>query len=686
MGIRKLEDHFIHKETIIQRLVQAKFGRVTDLKKLGKNDLCWKALDNKLISSIECSASLNKRTSTIPCYLFTHVHNLEARTLIEQYVRNYSLLFTRGSYIANLATIQMLPTPEQYPIDFPFEAFCNVPPYLEDENDLKKCFYPERWSDANKVPKEFRDILQEYRDLLNPYLPIDSKLSNCGWDNALNHMGSMYMGHIKVKILTHLPERIFKYLKTHKNNETQDMSLKVALLYYQYPSTGIHNDDYEKISNIRQILNVKSDNLLVEGIPKVNNYIWSLHLWLNHYETNGETDTSVLPVVTLNRKYAYLDNKILQALLPTKVKKEMMKKTENHTGSDIQKLLGLTVQMFNKNKKILRKALRRRRKMKDKKTLKNKWRSHGRGSLPKNAKIVCISTYGVGLRLCCEFTPKRPAPKVEEEIFPIDSVRLAADTGRVRLSTSVDSNGNVIMMKRKAYKFAQRDVRFKNWEQSRMVNTPWGTALAAMSQAGGLRNSNITKWFNTLTAQNLHKDVILQEQLFDTERARKKMARFRWKKSWLDRRVRELLAPAYKDKKHLIIGIGDGKFASGGKGETSVPTVGLLTALKKAIKMMNLSRLVKVLYINEYNTTQCCHECGNKMSKLKTSQNHDCRRYFLCTHCRHKSEGKRRHRDVNAAKNILKLLDLRIKGLLRPEYLVCPWIKNVAFPPLVKTA
>jgi len=686
MGIRTLEEHFIYKEDIIKKLVHANIGMVSELKKLGKNDLCWKALDNKLISDIECSTSLNKRTSTIPCYLFTHVHNLEARALIEQYVCNYSLLFTRGSYIVNLATIRSLPALEQYPNDFPLESFCNVPPYLEDENDLKKCFYPERWNDETKIPLAFREVLEDFRGDLNPYLPVNSKLSNCGWDNALNHMGSMYMGHIKVKILTHLPDRIFSFVKAHKHIDTNEMSLKIALFYYQYPSTGIHNDDYEKISKIRRLLNVQQDNIIVEGISSVNNYVWSLHLWLNRYETNGETDTAPLPVVTLNRKYAYIDNKILQALLPFKVKKEMLKRTANHKGSDIQKLLGLTSEMFNENKKRLRKRLRKRKKVKNNKVLKNKWRSHGRGSLPKGAKIVCINTDGVGLRLCCEFIPIRPHQKDEEELFPNDCVKSGIDTGRVRIATSVDSNGKVIILKRKAYKFAQRCVRFENWEKSRMLNTPWGAALAAMSQAGGLRNSDLIKWENTLIAQRLNKDVILQEQVFNKERAHKKMVRFRWKKSWMDRRVRELLAPAYKDKKHLVLGIGDGKFSSGGKGETSVPTVGLHTALKKAIKMLNISRLVKILYINEYNTTQCCHECGNKMSKLKTSQNHDCRRYFLCSHCRHESKGKLRHRDVNAAKNILKLLELRINGLLRPKYLECPWINNVAFPPLVKTA
>ena len=164
------------------------------------------------------------------------------------------------------------------------------------------------------------------------------------------------------------------------------------------------------------------------------------------------------------------------------------------------------------------------------------------------------------------------------------------------------------------------------------------------------------------------------------------MARFRWKKSWLDRRMHEWLQPAYKEKKHIILGIGDGDFPCTGKGEMAVPTTALQAALKKAIKMLKIERLVKIVKIDEYNTTKCCHSCDSVMNILMTNHGYECSRYRLCTECSTKTYGKMRHRDVNAAKNILKLLELVCLGRARPLNLVCPWKTNVVLPPLVRTA
>ena len=257
--------------------------------------------------------------------------------------------------------------------------------------------------------------------------------------------------------------------------------------------------------------------------------------------------------------------------------------------------------------------------------------------------------------------------------------------------SNVDSDGKVSMMTRKAYYFAQRHHRMQKWEEGRReAGSPYALALGAISLAGGFKNHDLDIWISTLTAQNLHLNVIIQEQLIDIERTKRKMVRFRWKRSWMDRRMKELLEPAYKHGKHILLGMGDGKFACTGKGELSVPTTDLQRALKRMIKILKISRLVKIVSIDEYNTTKCCHECGEVMNHLITQSGYICQRYRLCAHCGHETDGKRRHRDVapkarglmaaNASKNILYLLEKKALGLPRPYYLVCPWkaIENVA--------
>lgn len=697
--VRTLPKNFIHKDRLLKTLEQEcdcckdKKG----LKKLGKNELCWKAYDLGKLNDIQLHESLVKRTSTIPCYLMTHVKDKIIIDLIERYVIAYSILFARGSYVANLVTQKLLPSLEQYPKSFPEDAFCPIPSIMTNENIMKKCFYPERWYKNNSQDKSNVDpvivsVMTEFSHLLEDYLPDTNLLCNTGWDNALNHMGTSYTGHIKVQVLTHLPKRLescFKKTKLHEDTNASSF-FKLLKFFPAKPSTDIHKDDFERMMTLRNALKLKHNQVLKEAFSELNDYNWSLHLWLQMYlQDDKEAAFSLTPVVTLNRKYAYLDNKILKSLLPTAVKKKMNDLTKEDDGSEIQKLLGLTSRLFNKNRSNVRKKLRKRdarhnKQMKRKK--KKKWKQCGRSSLPKDAKIVCISTDGVGLRLCCEFVPKRPIIETgNDQLFPENSLLKGTDTGRVRLATSVDSDGDVSMMKRKAYYFAQRHHRFEQWEASRRIGE-YKDALEALSQSGGFKNSNIAKWTSALTIQHNHFQILKQEQVIDKERALKKMARFRWKKSWLDRRCREFLKPASKDKRHMIIGFGDGDFACVGKGELAVPTEGLKSSLHKAIKMLKVSRQVKIVIINEYNTTKCCHSCGNEMDKLMT-HGRECYRYRLCTKC-NETNGKRRHRDVNAAKNILHLLKCRVKGLVRPYYLRCPWKPeiNVALPPLVRTA
>ncbi len=261
----------------------------------------------------------------------------------------------------------------------------------------------------------------------------------------------------------------------------------------------------------------------------------------------------------------------------------------------------------------------------------------------------------MGLRLCLEIIPTRPVAEhdaVSCEKLPLydDVVRIGLDGGRVRLSTSVNSeNDNVLIASRKSFYYHQHHHRLTQWENEQRNGTPWGHALMQLAQTGGLKNTCLNTWRNFLQVQIQHLDVCIAEQINNIERARKKMFRFRMKKRWLDNPCIKLLQPAIRDKKYTIIGIGDGKFASGGKGEQSVPTEKLMATLKKSIKIKKLERLVKIVKVDEYNTTKCCHRCGNEMQKLTTSYGKECLRYRLCTNCKHETTDKRRHRDVNAA-------------------------------------
>ncbi|KAL6764452.1 hypothetical protein V8C86DRAFT_3022345 [Haematococcus lacustris] len=160
-------------------------------------------------------------TSTLPAYLYTHVRDTELRTKLEAYVRCYSRLFARGSYVANLAAIHSLPAdlPQRMEqvVGLPTAALCDPPALLEDENQVKKCFLPERWQPELR-PAAVQEVLDRHGALLQPQLPEYSALmANTGWDNALNHMGTSYLGHVKVQVCTHLARRLRAFLKSEKH-------------------------------------------------------------------------------------------------------------------------------------------------------------------------------------------------------------------------------------------------------------------------------------------------------------------------------------------------------------------------------------------------------------------------------------------------------------------------------------
>lgn len=277
---RKNPPNFLHKEKLIELLHQHLFLEKTVLKKLGKNELVRKAFDNKLINLIECNDSLIKNNSTIPCYLYTHVKDPLLRSLIEEYVQQYSLLWCRGSYIANLVAISLIPEEIKNPIEDP-EFEVPIPPFLLDEKTIKKCFLPERWIRKHlEMPEEILNIVEQHQHLLSTFLPdYNSLLVDTGWDNAINHMGTSYAGHIQVQILNYLFSKLRTYLKDTipLQNDTNNEHFANMACYQLRPSTNITNHDYEFISKVRQYFELGASDYInkkSEYFKKLNSKNW----------------------------------------------------------------------------------------------------------------------------------------------------------------------------------------------------------------------------------------------------------------------------------------------------------------------------------------------------------------------------------------------------------------------------
>jgi hypothetical protein len=732
MGRRNPEG-FVKKDELLAQLGKQPDADIKKLKKLSKDELVWAAFDVGLLDVAKRDASFTRRMSTIPCYLWTHIDEPELREAIERYVICYSQLYSRGTYLANLVALAALP--EHLPGDVvtvDAAALAPIPELLLDENIAKQCFLPERWLDDGKQINTH--ILAAYAanqnvmDALRAGVDYKAVMDNRGWDNSINHMGTMFLGNTKVQMLTHLPTRLRRYLDNehplHADTDRRQF-VRAALGPLWTPSSALHPDDLDWAMRLRAFLCLETADptqwlRLYESsvLEDLNSKAWNLHLWLQG-RSNPERGFSLLPVSTLNRKYAYIDARVAEYLLKRigkEARDSLQKSTKGHEGSDLAKMLGLTRKAFNKRRCMLRAQLRRKYSGEGSpkvKVLRKKWRKIGAGCFPPKGVLKVIETDGVGLRLkiefpsnerptsaapaqpavpvsahahiCCSATPHRGACGVStcpdccksSDVTGSGSlppIEVGIDTGRVRMITGATSDDKLIFMTRKAYLYAQRDKRAKKWEAERMTGTPWGAALSAMADAGGFKNRNIETWQATLGVVAQHHQVLREEQLLPKDRALARMRRFRWKKSFLERGVKKLVQPAIEEDRHVVLGIGDGKFASGGRGEISVPTVGVQAALRKVIRMHGIRDFATHREVDEYLTTKCCCRCGRETVAAPTNRPDGKRslRYRLCVNCGTGTVDKRRNRDVNAARNILLLLQAELRGLPRPEHLRRP--------------
>jgi hypothetical protein len=683
--VRKCDPNLVKKEDLVCQLVEINVGDKDELEKLSKNDLVWQSYDLGLLSNIQRDASFVKRQSTIPCYLWTHVTDPSIRETIDKYVKAYSMFMTRGSILANLVVLR-IPYPNFDILTYPNQLIA-LPSILTKDTVIKKCFYPERWLDRRSNQDDIDPLIKntfiENKIDLDKLLPPERTiLCNCGWDNALNHMGAMFLGNLKVQVLTPLTSRLSKFVKSRDFEEGScNKAIIKFMLQKIQPTTSISVQDFEWVVGFRDLIKLRfnQDIYETEVFNELNNVTWTLHVWLQKVFENDQKSFSRLPYSSLGRKYAYIDSKIATHLFNKKQKDKMLELTKNHSGSELQKMLGLTSQLFNKRRSSIRTALRKKFKNSPKK-FKKKWKRIGRSSLPSKAMVRSIQTDGVGLRISLEFNPNRPV--IGERTTPSDAFKIGGDNGRVNLTTTTDELGNTTLVKRTNYYDGQRHEFFTNWETKRITGTVYGGALAEMSQAGGFKNSNVQTWQRTLEALGNNVNILRTELLESKDRAKQKMFRFRRKKSFLDCSWKKILKPVIDSvgiRKHkglpkqvVIVGLGDGKFSHTGRGEKSAPVNGIVKSLKRVQCTLKNKLELRIRWIDEKYTTCCCHKCGNIMEKYPEGHN-DHLRYRKCINCNNETIDKRRHRDVNASKNMLKLLTLELAGLPRPQYLINPW-------------
>jgi len=282
-------------------------------------------------------------------------------------------------------------------------------------------------------------------------------------------------------------------------------------------------------------------------------------------------------------------------------------------------------------------------------------------------------------------------------------VTMCTDTGLKKLmatavSTTPSKKPTTEMFTRSRYYSEMRYWRHQSWSVSRSQRPIVAEALQEMSRAGGLRNCDPEVWDATLKVERSYQDVLNAEFVESPDYALWRMRMFRLKRASLDRATFKLLTRAMHGQpagRGLVVGVGDGSFCSTGRGSLSAPTTSLDKATFRSIRRFqdvsknrnaerekkNLERLperrVEFLKVHEYGSTMCCCSCGEltrpsplttrdkNTGELKTTSS---RRLRLCTTC-DPTDGKRRDRDVQGARNLLWIMKLEYMGGDRPWYM-----------------
>jgi len=651
-------------------------------------ELLIDACKKNLLTAKEFELTVPKKESVVKCYLYSVITKPEYRSKIEDYVLAASQLFTRGSYIANLMALKRF-GPVQRNEVFPrfSNNLANTKPLfdlMEEENSLlKQIFCPERWplapvmlkskiknaDGSNKFKNsallltEIKDILDENRVTMDNLRPDwEAVMSASGWDNSINRMYSKYRANIQVSLMNPIPALLKKYFHKVQMADDSFRPLLQGLIQRPLRPMECHNDDFEHIVYLRQYLGYGKNQYMPRDFDYTDR-IFDFVIGLKKLGVGGGT---YLPVSDLGRKYSYIDMKITQGLFGTTA-------VNDKTFAEIY---DLTKAAMKARRKKLRKELRQRYKN-DKKKMKKRWGSVGIGSIPKGTSISSFETDGVGMSIVIKkpiniFQPD-PPPPTTERLMMNDPVFIGVDDGRAKAFTAAISTKGykkpaIQMLTRKKYYFEMKhNIRMK-WERARAAATTVNQLLSLHPKS--------TDFLGYMECANANLQTIKTEYLIDKGRALWRMRLYRLKTRSLDKAVQKLFDAA--KGRPIVFGIGNAKFAPGGRGELSMPTTMLTKFFKKGmnryIKKNNvvLENHVRFVSIDEYKTTQCCSRSGEQTTAPMTNSGRRSRRLRFSSFCQEQNGRGLRDRDIQAAENMLWCTQAVYYGYERPSYLTRP--------------
>jgi hypothetical protein len=561
---------------------------------------------------------------------------------------------------------------------------------------LKQVFLPEFWPTSKQdrhawVDAAFQDVGAVVEHMAVP--DWDGLMTRSGWSQVLNRMGDKYAVNVAIQATAHLYRRAKKYVAGVRLAEPSTRPAILGALNGRMGVLTVHDDDYAILHTLRTVFGADSPNSRPswnDAGGKLNPAKLDLHLF---FTSQRVVEATPVPVANRRRHFAYVDQKIALALLPASwlTERKAAANKSNDSNLTLGEAMALTPNDIRQKRKLLRQQLRRKYRGGDtqqKKKLARKWKRTGWSNVPKTAMFASMETDGVGLRLCIgtplelteETTSKQKktgtTKKEVDELTllrdkGVEPVFVGTDGGRAKLTTSAISECAIQkprtdIFTRGQYYWEMHHAQNNKFEVQRRAEDPdLDSALLALAESGGIKNTDWTRFMTYLDVERAHWEKLEADGYIDRERALWRQRLFRYKRSSLDRLANRLIS-AGDPRRPLVLGYGDAGFAPTGRGEKSVPTSAVTRALLRAKRRSK--RTVVITGVWEFRTTLCCCACGGTTCGATLTSGRTSRRLRLCTHC-NESGDKRRDRDVQAARNILWLLQYMYYGADRPEYM-----------------
>jgi hypothetical protein len=573
-----------------------------------------------------------------------------------------------------------------------------------EQSHLKQVMLPEYWPTSKESlhPWVQEAVASTAAELLRYVPDWRQVMQRTGWSQMLNRLGVKYGTNMVLHVTMHLYKRTLKYLQRVELAQPEARPALVnAFRSWGLPVLAVHDDDYATLHYLRAAFGAAPHQRVPwNGNLDLTQSKLDLHLF---FVSQRVANTTLAPIAARRRHFVYVDAKIARNLLPkpyyeqrrealSTERRQELERSKDNTLS-VGEAFGLTADDVRRKRKLLRQRLRRKHAGPDgNKRFARKWHRLGHSNVPKQSRFASFETDGVALHLCLS-TPvelklddgdakkkdRLQALREELERDEVQPVLVGVDTGRAKLLTAAVSVSPIqkptsMVYTRRQYYFGMHHHQHKRFEAERRHNNhALRDALEALSDTE-YKTPEWTRMCDYLHTEAAHWHALVADAYTDVERPLWRMRLYRFKRSALDQAAKQFVSAGNCPERPVVLGIGDAKFAATGKGEQSVPTTGLTRALVRAARRSN--RCVLFTALAEHLTTRMCCACCAETTQpellgkrgKRDRRDGRSRRLRLCTLC-NTSGGKRRDRDVQAARNILWLLFCKYFGVPRPEYL-----------------